>query len=280
MGDVQSDCTFRKASLILYTYTVFYLGNIMPATYHPPDRSSAAALAELPGIWRASQLARALGHVGPCGHPSLEHELPGGGWPRAVLQELLLQQHGIGEIQLLRPILADLSRQQRIALIQPPYVPHVAAASMLGIDAARLLWVRPQSSADALWCAEQALKTNACGAVLIWQNNVRSESLRRLHLAAQASEAWLWMIRPMAAAMEPSPAPLRLALRPAHGGLEVEIVKRRGPAADDTVFIPVTDMPGRRRHHPATAPAGPDHASPVQPLPAFIAAGSAAPVLV
>src|SRR5450830_1707378 len=101
-----------------------------------------------------------------------------------------------------------------------------------------------------------------------------NEHLRRLHLAAQGTETWFWLLRPLASAMEPSPAPLRLALRPAHGGTLVEVVKRRGPAADEPIFIPLADMPSRRQ------PVETDHAPAVQRVPAPAAVTGIAPILV
>ena len=73
------------------------------------------------------------------GHLSLDQELPGAGWPRSSLVELLVQQSGIGELQLLKPLLAKLSGKQRIALVQPPYLPHSLAFKIWGIDTSRLL---------------------------------------------------------------------------------------------------------------------------------------------
>lgn len=208
------------------------------------------------------------------GHANLDSELPDGGWPRSVLTELLLQQPGVGELQLLKPILVALSRHQRVALVQPPYIPHAMAAQAWGIDPSRLIWIQPESTADALWATEQLLKSGGCGAVLLWQRDVRNEHLRRVHLAAQGTETWFWLLRPLASAMEPSPAPLRVGLRPAHGGALVEILKRRGPAIDEPIFIPLPDMPSRRQ------PVETDHAPAVQPIPAPIAIAGAAPVLV
>lgn len=208
-------------------------------------------LASMPDVWRASELARARVPVAGSGHAVLDAQLPGGGWPRSSLVELLLQQPGIGELQLLQPTLAKLSCSRTIALVQPPYIPHVRAARTWGIDPARLLWVRAATSADALWSTEQILKNGSCGAVVLWQTNIRADALRRLHLAAQGTEAWIWMIRPMACAQEPSPALLRLGLRPAHGGVNVSVVKRRGPSCDDDIYVRLADMPDRR-HVPDT----------------------------
>jgi protein ImuA len=236
--------------------------------------ASGIAPAALPNVWRASELARARLPSVPTGHADLDTELPDGGWPRSVLNELLLQQPGIGELQLLKPVLAALSQHRRIALVQPPYVPHARAALAWGIDPSRLIWIEPECTADALWSAEQLLRAGGCGAVLLWQREVRSEHLRRLHLAAQGAETWFWLLRPLASAIEPSPAPLRLALRPAYGGTLVEIIKRRGPLADEPIFIPLPDMPSRR--HPVET----DHAPAVQPIFAPAAVAGVAPVLV
>lgn len=241
---------------------------------HNPQPLTGIDPSTLPEVWRGSELARSRAPVGASGHAGLDLELPGGGWPRSTLVELLLQQPGIGELQLLKPILARLAKNQRIALVQPPYIPHATAARTWGIDPSRLLWVRANSTADALWSTEQILKNGSCGAVLLWQTNVRSESLRRLHLAAQTTETWFWLLRPIACASEPSPAALRLGLRPCHGGVVVDMLKRRGPASDAPLFLPLDDMPDRR-HLPEF-----DHAPLVQPVPAVAAARSATPLLV
>jgi protein ImuA len=204
----------------------------------------------------------------------LDDQLPNGGWPRSTLVELLLQQSGIGELQLLKPILHRLSKNQRIVLVQPPYLPQAKAFTKLGIDTSRLLWIRANAAGDALWTTEQILKNGSCGAVVLWQNNVRPESLRRLNLAAQSADTWFWFMRPIACASEASPAPLRLGLRPAVGGVAIEVLKRRGPAADETLFIPLPDMPaGRHPLHHENAPAA-------KFVPAAVTARNAAPVLV
>jgi protein ImuA len=155
----------------------------------------------------------------------------------------LVEQHGIGEMQLLKPCLASLSRKERVAFVQPPYLPHSMACRSWHLNERNLLWLRPQSSADALWAAEQILKNGGCGAVVIWQSNVRPESLRRLNLAAQSTDTWLWLVRPLAAAADASVSPLRIALRPAIGGVSADIIKRKGPTCDAPIFVPLLDMP-------------------------------------
>lgn len=194
-------------------------------------------------VWRASELAVSRATTTPTGYPGLDMELPNGGWPRSSLVELLVEQHGIGEMQLLKPCLAELSRKARVAFVQPPYLPHSMTCRSWQLNERNLLWLRPQSSADALWSAEQILKNGSCGAVVLWQANVRPESLRRLNLAAQSTDTWLWLVRPLAAAADASVSPLRIALRPAVGGVSADIIKRKGPTCDSPIFVPLLDMP-------------------------------------
>ncbi|MES2295817.1 MAG: translesion DNA synthesis-associated protein ImuA [Pseudomonadota bacterium] len=191
-----------------------------------------------PSLWRASQLARADTRCLDTGHPLLSAQLPGGGWPLGTLIDLLVQQAGSGEWQLLRPALASVARR-RIVLLQPPHVPQALALAALGLAPSQLLWVRASRSADVLWAAEQVLRSGSCGALLCWQQHARGETLRRLHLAAQSGDTLFFMLRPLTAAQQASPAPLRLSLCPAAGGVDVGFIKRRGPQRDAPLFLPL-----------------------------------------
>jgi protein ImuA len=203
-------------------------------------------------VWRANQMASGLATVVASGHAALDRELPDGGWPAASLIELLPQQPGIGEMRLLSPALVSIAQHRRIALVQPPHAPHVAAWSNWGLAAERLLWIKAGCTADALWSVEQILRNGSCGAVLFWQSHSRPEALRRLHLAAQAGDTLCWLLRPLAAAQDASPSPLRLALQPARAGIAVHILKRRGPAREEPLFVPL----GVPLQTPHEAPAG------------------------
>lgn len=206
-----------------------------------------------PSLWRASQLARAGTRCIDTGHPALSAQLPGGGWPTGSLVDLLLQQPGIGEMRLLRPALAAVAKR-RIVLLQPPHPPQALALAALGVAPSQLIWLRAGRTADALWAAEQVLRSGSCGALLCWQTQVRADSLRRLHLAAQCGETLFFMLRPLAAAQDASPAPLRLALRPQAGGIEIDFVKRRGPQRDAPLFLPLSSYL-LYRHAPVDRPA-------------------------
>jgi protein ImuA len=222
---------------------------------HCSDSSSVAPESLHPSLWRASQLARSSTRCVDTGHAALSAQLPGGGWPTGALVDLLLQQPGIGELRLLRPALAEVAKR-RIVLLQPPHPPQALAMAALGVPPADLIWLRAGQTADALWAAEQVLRSGSCGALLFWQNHMRADSLRRLHLAAQAGETLFFLMRPLAASQDASPAPLRLALRPQAGGIEIDFVKRRGPQRDASLFLPLTsNLLGRHAPVDRTAPA-------------------------
>lgn len=192
-------------------------------------------------VWRGNQMASAVHQTLTTGYASLDAELPGNGWPNSTLIEMLLQQHGIGEIRLLRPVLAPLAKTKRIALLSPPFEPQIAAWSAANIDPDNLLLLESTRTADTLWASEQILLNGSCGAAILWQHDVKSDALRRLQLATQASETMFWLMRPASAQDNASPAPLRLVLSSALDGVNVHIAKRRGPVHDGSLYVRLID---------------------------------------
>src|SRR5262245_39370770 len=140
-----------------------------------------SALLDRPDIWRGGSLNRAGASVVSSGFPELDAALPGGGWPAGALTEILPAHEGIGELRLLGPALAS-RRGLRLAWIAPPHLPYAPALAAAGIDIATLVMVRTASSKETLWAAEQALASNACGAVLAWLAEVKYAELRRLQI--------------------------------------------------------------------------------------------------
>jgi protein ImuA len=198
-----------------------------------------------PTLWRADQLGRMREAVVPTGFATLDAELPGGGWPRQALTELLLPHPGVGEMRLLASALAGIAAAEpsrSVMLFDPPAAPCAAALAQLGVPARSLIVVHGRDgahgarhllpSADLLWALEQALKSGQVGAVLAWlPAQLRAEALRRLQLAAQAHAGLAFLLRGLDARVKPSPAPLRLALHSAGiDELAVRVLKRRGPA--------------------------------------------------
>jgi protein ImuA len=202
-----------------------------------------------PALWRATQLACAYGKTIDTGYAALSEQVPGGGWPVGTMTELLLQQAGVGEIRLLGPALVTVCKKRPIALVSPQQLPNAQGYAYVGIDPDKLMWLKTAKSSDALWGAEQILRTGSCGALVLWQQHIRAESLRRLLLAAQSSETLFVIMRPLACAHDSSPAPLRLAVRPAADGVAVEVIKRKGPASAEPIIVKLLQSPNLMSQH-------------------------------
>lgn len=212
------------------------------------------AILQRTDVWRGAAPGVAAPGIAS-GFAALDAALPGGGWPTGCLVEILPRHEGIGELRLLGPALAGLARSGRcLAWIAPPHLPYAPALAAAGIDPQRLLVVRTRSPQETLWATEQALRSAACGAVLAWPAAPRYPDLRRLQIAAEKSSGLAVLFRAPHVADEASPAPLRLALDTANGGLAVRVLKRRGAPLGAPVLLqqPLAARPA------ATTPA--DHA--------------------
>jgi hypothetical protein len=214
----------------------------------PPVNPSLESVLQHPGIWRGNQRAQTAEEALPTGFAVLDELLPGGGWPRGALTELLIGRQGIGELRLLMPALARLSEADGwLAWVAPPYVPYAAALAAAGIDLKRLVVAKPSSEADAWWTAEQALRSGACGALLAWLRAADERRMRRLQLAAETGHTWGVLFRHARAAQERSPAALRLLLEPAANGLAVHVLKRRGGPVSQPLVVALPQAGAVRR---------------------------------
>lgn len=204
------------------------------------------ALAELlhnPMLWRGDDLAQATGTLST-GFAELDRELPGAGWPRGALTELLSYQKGIGELRLLVPAMRRVAREGGcIALVAPPHVPYAPAFAGAGIDPRRIMVIAAAEEKQRWWAAEQVLRAGCAGMLLFWPKNVPDQRLRRLQLAAQDSDSAAFVLTGVARAAQASPAPLRLRLSAevtvTRAWLEVNVLKRRGGVLSRPVRLDV-----------------------------------------
>ena len=226
------------------------------------SQQALAQILERPDVWRGDTLASAPLPGVSTGFAELDTELPGGGWPRGGLIELLPARTGVGELALLLPALAD--ELAWLVCVAPPYPLYAPVLEAGGIALARLL-VAGAAGGDAAWACERALAADGVGAVVAWLPEASATALRRLQLAAEASRTLLFAFRPAACAGQSSPAPLRLALEGEGERLIVRLLKRRGGAQPAPLPISIY-RPVRLRHALACpASAAPAARSPSQP---------------
>lgn len=244
---------------MLYAYTVFCLCRLPHAVFALFGYSSSSCFQLSPSgwaalmstlvslatllderrVWRGQPTATPAAGC-PTGFAELDAVLPSGGWPQAALSEILVPAEGAGELQLLWPTLKRLSALgERVVLIGPPHIPFAPAWQAAGIRLPLLSVIRA-SGRDALWAAEQCLRSGACAAVLCWPQQASDRVLRRLQVAAESGQTLGFAYRPIAEAVNPSPAALRLAIesQPA----QLRVLKCRGGLA------PADPVPFNLRH--------------------------------
>ena len=207
-------------------------------------------------VWRGRQATTQAPRVLPSECEALDRALPGGGWPLGAVTELCYAQDGLGELTLLMPALARAMHEGRwtvfVASPHPLYAPALANA---GLDLARVLCVDATSGDDGAWAAEQSLRSGACGAVVLWAPRTDDRILRRLQLAAESGTAWCVVLRPLQAALSPSPAAVRVRIE---AGPRAQVFKSRGVTS--TAALPEIPIERHALARPAIPPAAPGRA--------------------
>lgn len=178
-------------------------------------------------VFRGSRAPRRPADGLASGFTLLDDALPWGGFPRGALSEVLVPADGVGELELVLPALAAISRRERIALVAPPYLPYAPALARAGVVLEKLAWIEAVAERSA-WAAEQCLRAGCFGAVLCWTRSGDERVLRRLQVAASDGGAHAFVFRPAHQAANPSPAALRLLLRGEPGQLALQVLKSRG----------------------------------------------------
>src|ERR1700744_4758195 len=200
----------------------------------PRDVSSLADVLADARVWKLKDASAAPARpVWSTGKSSLDARLPGGGWPTASLIEVLLDDTGLGEVQLFLHALVGCQRRNTgdetwIVLIAPPHEPYAPALAQQGLELGRLLIVRPTTATEALWAAEQALSSGVCAAVLFWLKGTDDRWLRRLKLAAAGGGSLGVLFRPERHRFESSPANLRIVMSRGSPCAQVDLLKVQG----------------------------------------------------
>ena len=208
----------------------------------PPGRSIPAAIQA--AVWRGSELGSAVTSVCTTGWESLDSELPGGGWPRRSVSEVLAAQPYVLEWRLLGPALKQVvSDGGQVVVVGPARRPHLPGLVHAGLDERQLVWIQAELPAERLWVTEQLIKSNSAGAIVAWLPQARQEQIRRLQVCSTGCEGLVFLCRPESARHEASAAPLRVhAAVGIDWELKVDIFKRRGPVHAGGLVLP--SVPG------------------------------------
>jgi cell division inhibitor SulA len=187
------------------------------------------ALLDARRVWRGGAAPSTSSATHPTGHPTLDAQLPFGGWPDSALTEILMPVDGVGELSLVFPTLARMTQAgHRVVAIAPPYRVHAPGWAHAGLALPQLHVVQADPR-DALWAAEQCLRSAACAAVLCWPSRANDRALRRLQVAAETGHCVGFAFRDAKVARDPSPAALRVQVEAERRQLRV--LKCRGGLA-------------------------------------------------
>ncbi len=150
-----------------------------------------------------------------------------GGWPENGVIALH-GESGCGELRLLNNLFNALSEDELLVFINPPFIPNAAWLAAQGLDLSRILVLPDLPRAEALWAAEQCLKSGVCGQVLFWCNALSVAQLKRFNLACEKADSRLVLLRPALNTALSLPVALSLSLQAEKQGLRVRVLKQQG----------------------------------------------------
>ncbi|WP_414829192.1 recombinase RecA [Alteromonas sp. H39] len=214
---------------------------------------SLTSLEKHPLIWRGNQTPSALSRLST-GHAILDKHLLGG-LPCAGLVRVQATV-GVGELSLLKGALLSGRRHKLRVFINAPGDVHAPWLHHGGFDDIQTLQITPANDEEALWSAEQCLKSGVCHSVILWISRLHSRQARRLQIAASDNDC-LCLIYQHSHIVSGLPILLDLKVRPHKQGLCVDIIKIQGGKPVDNLILPLKHTPDnsvilrltRQSHH-------------------------------
>lgn len=187
-------------------------------------------------VWRASGTDIPWSSEYPSGFTKLDERLQSNGWPNGGVIEILHEQHGIGELNLLMPLVARLSQDEHYcAWIAPPYRIQALALIQHHISLPHQLIIEPDTNRDLLWSLEECIRSHAVKLILAWTGSLRGEQVRRLQLLASEHQVCCFLF--LVQGSENTPCSLRLHLNPLdHETLQIAILRQKSGITDTAAF--------------------------------------------
>lgn len=187
-------------------------GPASPANRHTPLWGGQSV--ELERLRRLIARVASPAVQAPAQRASLLHELIGPIQPKRLV-DLLGRRPGDGAWLVGLCLAAQAMRRRgQLVVVDPAGTFYSPAAIAWGVDARRLLLVRPRSERDALAAAEIALRSPAVGAVWASLGRVDGRSFQRLLLAAESGETFGVLTRDACHEPDPSWAHVQLCVEP------------------------------------------------------------------
>lgn len=157
----------------------------------------------------------------------------------------------IGELSALISTFIRVAKTKLFVMINPPARVNSAWLEHQSIDLARILIVTPKQTENNLWVAEQCLKSQACGVVLVWHESTDTRQARRLQVAAKQSTSLCVLYEYKQLTSHALPINLDLHARPHHQGINVDIVKQLNGWPTPALVLPFPHIPTNKNIHRA-----------------------------
>ncbi|MFC1235079.1 translesion DNA synthesis-associated protein ImuA [Vibrio sp. F74] len=193
-------------------------------------------------IWQGSKPQNPV-ETHPTGYIELDKQL-GGGFPTHGVVEIS-SAFGIGELRLLTPYIKENGKQRLSVFINPPG--HLCSEYLIqqGIDLKRVVMIFPKTKKEALWSAEQSLKSGCCGSVTLWHPSLEVHQARRLQVASETGQCLNFLFKTKQKYQISLPISLSMQLQPQANAIQVTLHKRKGGWLKSTFSV---DMSRRWAH--------------------------------
>lgn len=174
-------------------------------------------------VWNAASVKSSTA-VTESYYPELDQLLQGGFPVHGVVD--IHSPLASGELRLLLPCLRQ--HKAMLVYINPPGKICAEQLHHYGIRIDQVLVINTPTKQQGLWAAETCLKSGACGAVLLWQNQLQVHQIKRLQLASETGNCQFFWLRLSATDSISLPVTLGLSLQAKGDGVDVVIRKRKG----------------------------------------------------
>ncbi|WCE30653.1 translesion DNA synthesis-associated protein ImuA [Vibrio sp. SCSIO 43137] len=176
-------------------------------------------------IWQGAQTNNPSDSISS-GYPQLDNQL-GGGFPLHGVIEII-SASGIGELRLLTPYILAQGENRLTVFINPSGYLCADYFTQQGIDLSRMLMLFPKTAQEALWAAEQCLKSGCCGSVSLWHSELEIHQAKRLQVASETGQCLNFLFKTASQSGITLPISLSLTLNAGSEGLHISIHKRKG----------------------------------------------------
>ena len=187
-------------------------------------------------VWQGTDnapLSQCVSEKHSTGYEALDNHLDGGfPFPGVVDMQ---SETGIGELQLLLPFIR--SRTRLCVMINPPANVNAHALIHQNISTELIWGVTTSDPIEALWAAEQCLKSGVCSSVLLWHQEVQIHQVKRLLLSAQTGQSMCCLLRHSMVQGGALPVSLSMQLLPSSTGLNIKVNKLKGGWAKPNITL-------------------------------------------